>query len=220
MRKPGPRGMSLVEVMVVVAIVGALSALAVPNLIRLVRSSRVAGDARELQGMLNAARAQAITRGLPVVVCLRGQTWAGAEGLPRQAFSFRKGVPIPPNMCAGLSAAGLPCPPVVVAPGVPGFDPGGAPPDVRGIDLLLTSAGSGQTGVTWVLPIPDNRTMQFVFNTDGQVFGFVSDDCSAVTVHDPLPAVGNTWTVRLEYFADNTINQLVNVRTDGTVILP
>lgn len=218
MRKP--RGMTLVETLVVVAIIGVLSALAAPELIRLVRTSRVAGDARELQGLLSSLRAQAITRGVPTVACLRGRAWAGPEGLPRQAFTFRKGLPIPPNMCAAQSAAGLPCPAVVVNPAVAGFDPGAVPPDTRGVDLLLTSERVGDPMVTWGLPVADNRTMQLIFNSDGQVFAFQSDDCSAASVHDPLPADAVGWTVRLEYASDNTINQQVIVRADGTVQLP
>lgn len=64
------RGMTLLEVMIVVAIGGILAALAGPNLIGLVRRTRARGQAATLVATINTARAQAITRGFSQVVCL------------------------------------------------------------------------------------------------------------------------------------------------------
>lgn len=208
MRTRTARGMTLVELMVVVAIIGTLAALSAPNLIRLVRSSRVASDARDLRALLSSVRAQATTRGFPMVACLRGRTWAGGEGQPRAAFTFRKGTPLPQQVCIQA-----PCPAAVVAPAVSGYDPAATLPDTRSVDLMLTAP------VEWALPTADNRTFQLVFDPEGQVSAFESDDCSAASVHTALGA--GPWTIRLEYPAPNTdINQQVVVRPDGTVILP
>jgi prepilin-type N-terminal cleavage/methylation domain-containing protein len=64
------RGVTMVEVMIVVAVAGILAALAGPNILALVRHSRARAEASALVAIFNSARAQAITRGFPVVVCL------------------------------------------------------------------------------------------------------------------------------------------------------
>lgn len=218
------RGMTLVETMIVVAIIAFLSAMAVPQLLRLVRISRVAGDARELQGLLRSMRAQAITRGVPTVVCLRGRDFPfpGGEGPPNSAIGFRKGQPLPPNMCAAQGASGAPCAAFTVDPVVSAFDPAATPPDARSQDLMLMSDTGDVPAtpmVTWALPITSqDETMQLVFTVDGQVVAFEGPDCSPTNAHVALAA--GPWRLRLEYFGDNTINQLVIVQPDGTVDLP
>jgi prepilin-type N-terminal cleavage/methylation domain-containing protein len=220
-RKSSSRGMTMVEIMMVIGIIGVLTALAVPELLRLTRSSRVVGDARSVSDLISGMRAQAMTRGFPMVACLRGRTWAGPEGLARQVFTFRKGLPLPPALCTGAV-----CPPTVVDPLVPDYTPAAAPPDTRSVDLLLEGDDSNRPTVSWTLPTADNRTFQLVFDMDGNVTGWESDNCAGAAhtavAAAPLaaPATGNGWTLSLWSPADPTIIQVVAVRTDGRVILP
>jgi prepilin-type N-terminal cleavage/methylation domain-containing protein len=215
-KRTGPRGMTMVEIMMVIAIIGALAALAVPNLIRLVRNSKVVGDARDLQTLLSSMRAQSMTRGFPMVACLRGRAWVGAEGIARQAFTYRKGTPLLPPVCV----AG-PCPAAVVDPAVPDYSPAAVPPDMRSVDLIL------EDQVSWTLPVADDRTFQFVYDMEGNVTAWESTQCALGAAHAPVapvplgaPMTGNGWALTLRSDADVTITQIVAVRTDGMVLLP
>lgn len=72
----GRNGFSLVETSVVLAVAATLVALATPAFQRLQRQAWLAQAARGLHAALHAARAQAASRGLPVVLC---QTDAGGR---------------------------------------------------------------------------------------------------------------------------------------------
>jgi len=207
--------MSVIELLAVVTIIGILSALAAPNLVRLVRNSAVIGDARDLVSLLTSMRAQAMTRGFPMVACLRGRSYIGPERIARQAFTFRKGTPLLPPPCTGV-----PCPPTVVNPGIPDFNPGATPPDTRSVDLLLSD------NIFWVLPTADDRTFQFVFDMEGNVAAFESQDCAG-SVHTaipdallPGPMTGSGWVIFLRHIGDPNLVQAVGIRRDGTVQLP
>lgn len=72
---PGPgsrlaqRGITLLELMMTVAIVGILGMLAAPSFDAMLRTNRTRTVASELLGALNLARSEAIRRGQPVSVC-------------------------------------------------------------------------------------------------------------------------------------------------------
>jgi len=63
------RGYTLVEAMVVVALLGILGAVATPSFVSLMQRNRAAGEINGLVGDLQFARSEAIKRGLPVSLC-------------------------------------------------------------------------------------------------------------------------------------------------------
>jgi type IV fimbrial biogenesis protein FimT len=63
------RGFTLMELMVVLAIVGVIMGLAVPNFGVYIRNSRLTGAANDLLGSIVLARTEAIKRQTPVAVC-------------------------------------------------------------------------------------------------------------------------------------------------------
>jgi len=72
MRLPRSRshgGYTLVEAMVVVALLGILTAVATPSFVSLMQRNRAAGEINSLIGDLQFARSEAIKRGLPVSLC-------------------------------------------------------------------------------------------------------------------------------------------------------
>jgi type IV fimbrial biogenesis protein FimT len=62
-------GYTLVEAMVVVALLGILVAVATPSFVSLMQRNRAAGEINSLIGDLQFARSEAIKRGLPVSLC-------------------------------------------------------------------------------------------------------------------------------------------------------
>jgi type IV fimbrial biogenesis protein FimT len=69
MRAPDQAGFTLVELMVVVAVVGILAIIATPSMSALVNANRLSGAAGELTSALQVARSEAIRRNARVTVC-------------------------------------------------------------------------------------------------------------------------------------------------------
>lgn len=66
---PSNRGLTLIEMLVVISLIAILGALATPSLTGLLNRSRIAGEINRLVGDLQFARSEAIKRGQPVTVC-------------------------------------------------------------------------------------------------------------------------------------------------------
>ena len=70
------KGFTLIEMLVVVALMGIFLAIAAPNFASLIRTNRVQAAADELVGILQYARAEAITRGVTVTLTADSEnTW-------------------------------------------------------------------------------------------------------------------------------------------------
>lgn len=62
-------GVTILELVVVVAVVAVLLGVAVPSFVGMTQTNRVAGEINALSGDLQFARAEAIKEGLPVTIC-------------------------------------------------------------------------------------------------------------------------------------------------------
>lgn len=69
------RGFSVIELMIVVAIVGALSMVAAPSFVTLIKSTRIKGVASDLHMALLKARSEAVKRNASVRVQRAGANW-------------------------------------------------------------------------------------------------------------------------------------------------
>jgi type IV fimbrial biogenesis protein FimT len=67
--KRGQSGFTLLELMVVVAIVGLLLAVGVPAMGNFIRNARITGAANDVMAGLHFARSEALKRRLPVTLC-------------------------------------------------------------------------------------------------------------------------------------------------------
>ncbi|MPS98116.1 MAG: prepilin-type N-terminal cleavage/methylation domain-containing protein [Pseudomonas sp.] len=75
-----PRGFTLIEMMVVVALVAILAALAAPSFIAQIANQRVSSAALELQSLLQLARSEAVYKRVESSFVGAGQTWSAKTG--------------------------------------------------------------------------------------------------------------------------------------------
>lgn len=75
--RPGPRGFTLIELLVTIAIAAVLMVVAVPNMIGFQRNAELTSSANTLLAAVNAARGEAMKRGMPayVVPAANGKAW-------------------------------------------------------------------------------------------------------------------------------------------------
>jgi type IV fimbrial biogenesis protein FimT len=91
------RGFSLIELMVVVALVGITASLAVPSYSEIFLDRRVQDDANQVAGILREARARAMARGSAVLVAFTGGGAAGGAFRVYESVTTMPGAPAGPN---------------------------------------------------------------------------------------------------------------------------
>lgn len=72
------KGLTLIELVVTIAVVGILAVVAIPNLTSTLSNGRLTSRANELLSALSFARTEAIKRGIPITVC-RSANASGAS---------------------------------------------------------------------------------------------------------------------------------------------
>jgi type IV fimbrial biogenesis protein FimT len=85
------RGFTLMELMVVLAIVGVVMGLAVPNFNLYIRNSRLTGATNDVLGSISRARTEAIKRQVSVAVCATNNPNAATPACVTTATAWRQG---------------------------------------------------------------------------------------------------------------------------------
>lgn len=90
--RPKPlRGITLLEVMIGVAVLGIITGLAVPSLRATIQNSRAAGHANEFIAALNFARSEAVKRRSNVTLCTSADANTCRAGGSTDANNWHKG---------------------------------------------------------------------------------------------------------------------------------
>ena len=101
------KGFTLVELMVVVALVAITAAIALPNLANFIRDNRVQSQAEELNSIFQYARSEAVTRRAPVTVSVNGGTGKVAVTLPDSANAVLRNLELGNGVTANPSSSTL-----------------------------------------------------------------------------------------------------------------
>lgn len=130
---PTPRGFTLLELLVAVAVVGIIFAVAVPGMSRFFDSKRLIGAAEQVYGHLQQARMESIARSVPMHVNFSADgsdTWSYGVS-QRNLCDLTKTVPNGANACI-----------VVVDDGDGVVDPGDGSADTGDLVLMRFDDGA------------------------------------------------------------------------------
>ena len=145
----GERGFGMTELIAVVALIGVLAALGVPNLLRYWQTSTLAAGADEFAGILARARALAVTQNTTVCVQVTGT-------------NVRFVIPT----CAGTVWTGT----STDAAGVIRLSSSLQISSGGGASAIFTSTGGANPGVTYTVTNPqDSKTRSVQVLTTGRV---------------------------------------------------
>jgi type IV fimbrial biogenesis protein FimT len=102
--KPTVQGFTLIELMVVIAIVAVFACLAAPSMRELISSSRLRGASSEFYAALLAARSEAIKRRANAVVEPVDTTWNTGWTVKVGGNVFLRGDPLPADVAVQVNA--------------------------------------------------------------------------------------------------------------------
>ena len=173
----GPRGFTLVELLITLIVVGVLAGIAAPSMLTFIQSSRLTAAANLLQGDLQLARREAIKRNMAVLVCpvsatalVCGAVWTAgwmvcyrtgtvASDFDRcDATSATNPNPIATRAAteSTLTLASLP----TSAPYVRFTSDGSLGSIGSALSFTATGTWSGAKTYTWTIPVTGNISMK------------------------------------------------------------